>query len=268
MSSSFAQWMKDAFYFPKISSGVLTFWLRNFLVFKNTIWISILWIFLEPVLYLYGIGYGLGYFVGEVEGVPYIRFYIPALMMVSSMFVSYFESTYGSYTKLTTQNTYHTVLLAPLTAVDIVFGEILWGATKGTFSGVAVSLVALSLGHLTWSSLLPLWLILFLCSWVFSALGVWMSSKAKNYDWFIYSQSGLMVPMSIFCGTFFPLSQLPDFLQMVAYLVPLTHVVEASRMVVNNHIAPTFYLNLAVIVAYAILISNWALASMERRIIR
>ena len=261
------QILKDLFYFPRVGRSFMDVWSRNFLVFNNTIMISVFWIFFEPAFYLLGIGYGLGHFVGQVEGQPYIQFYVPALMLTTGMFISYFESTYSSFTKLTTQNTYQTILLTPVSVVEIVFGEISWGATKGFISGVAVSIVALGLGILDFSKLPLLWVILFFTTWIFAAFGILMCSWAQNYDWFIYSQSGLIVPMSIFCGTFFPLSQLPELLQSVVYAFPLTHSVMAARTILDGNINSMFYLNIAIIFAFATLLTNFAIASMERRIL-
>src|SRR4051795_7437444 len=91
---------------PKVGRAALTgVWLRNFLYFKQNLLGSFFWIVVEPLLYLLAIGWGVGRYVGEVNGTPYIHYFFPALLATSGMFVAFFESAYGTFTKLTRQKT-------------------------------------------------------------------------------------------------------------------------------------------------------------------
>ncbi|MCC7403455.1 MAG: ABC transporter permease [Bdellovibrionales bacterium] len=256
----------DLFSFPSWGRGVWAVWLRNFLYFRHTLLISVFWVMFEPLLYLIAIGYGVGYFVGQIDGVPYSKFFFPALMATSGMFVAFFEGSYGGYTKLARQKTYDTILLAPIDPAEIILGEILWAASKGFFSVVAVALVGAVQGMIDTILIIPALLVLAILCWVFSAFGILMASYARNYDWFVYAQSGFIIPMSLFSGTYFPLNHLPQVIQQAAYLLPLTHAVMASRALLQDNVGSLLFLNVGVLFALGFLFSNWATARMSRRI--
>jgi lipooligosaccharide transport system permease protein len=259
--------LKSLFTFPELGPGVFAVWKRNFLRFRKTIWTSLGWSFFEPVLYLLAIGYGLGGLVEEVNGRPYPEFYAPALMAVNAMMVSFFEGTYGSYMRLEPQKTFDMIILTPVSASEVGVAEILWAASKGLLSTTAVAIVAGSFGVIGGPGLFPAFLVLCLICWVFAAFGVLMSSYAKNYDFFIYAQSGFIVPMSLFSGTFFPLSQLPDMFERFAWVLPLTHGVVAIRAVLDLDWSPELLLHIGVLLGIAILLTNWATAKLRSRIL-
>ena len=205
--------------------------------------------------------------VERVDGMPYLQFYAPALMAITGMFVAYFEGTYGSFTKLTRQNTYGTILLTPISAQEIALGEILWAASKGFFSVIGVTLVMAAIGLIKTWMVIPALAINALVCWLFGAFGVLMAAYAKTYDSFIYSQSAAIVPMALFSGTYFPLTQLPVVAQKAALLLPLTHGVAASRALMSGVPTPSVALNAAVLITLTVLVTNWAVAQMQRRIV-
>lgn len=249
--------MKDLFLFPKFQRGAYNMWLRNYLYFKKTWLVSFFWIVLEPLIYLGAIGYGLGAFVNNMGGVSYVEFFFPALLCSTAMMVSFFESTYGNFTKLTHQKTYVTILLTRMTPEEIVGGELLWGATKGMFGVFGVAVVASFFGLVNMNifAALP---VLFLLCFLFSCLGMVATSWARNYDSFIYSTSGFIVPMSLLSGTYFPLEELPKGLHYFAYLLPLTHGVSAVRSIVGGQ-----YTLLVLIHVLVMLIVSWILMNIS-----
>ncbi len=214
--------------------------------------VSLFWIVLEPVIYLGAIGFGLGAFVDNMEGLSYIEFFFPALLSTTAMMVAFFEGTYGNYTKLTHQKTYATIMLTRVGPEEIVAGELLWAASKGFFGVVGVTMVAMFFGLIDSYRIILALPILFLLSSLFSCIGMIFTSFARNYDSFIYSTSGLIVPMSLLSGTYFPLEQLPVGLRYVAYLFPLTHGVSAVREVLHN--GPTTVVAIHILV---LLIATW-----------
>ncbi|MCB0351233.1 MAG: ABC transporter permease [Bdellovibrionales bacterium] len=261
------QFALDAFQFPSFGRGAISVWRRNYLYFSQTVLTSLSWIFVEPLLYLFALGYGLGHFVKEIDGQSYAQFIAPAMMATSGMFVAFFEGTYSTYTKMTRQFTYQTILLSPLESDEIVIGEILWITTKAFLSCVSVAIVLAALGLVPVTKLAPALAILFLMCWVFAAFGVWLSTLAKSYEWFSYSQSGLITPMSLFCGTYFPLQQLPEFLVYFSYSLPLTHGLMSVRMFLSGDFNSMFFVNLIYLLASGIFLTNLAAARFERRLI-
>ncbi|KHD88516.1 MAG: ABC transporter permease [Bdellovibrio sp. ArHS] len=225
---------KEYFTMPKVNSGAFQVWSRNFLYFKKTWLVSLFWIVLEPVIYLGAMGFGLGAFVNNMGGMSYIEFFFPALLATTAMMVAFFEGTYANYSKLTHQKTYATIMLTRVGPEEIVAGELLWAATKGFLGVMGVTIVAMFFGLIDTYRIIFVLPVLFLLSGLFSCIGMILTSWARNYDSFIYSTSGLIVPMSLLSGTYFPLEQLPTALRYIAYLFPLTHAVAAVRTILHQ----------------------------------
>ena len=257
----------DIFSFPRWGRGVFSVWLRNLFYFKQTIFISVFWIVFEPILYLVAIGYGVGQFIGDIQGTSYAHFFAPALMAMTGMMVAFFEATYGSFTKLTKQKTFNTILLAQVSAEEIVVGEIAWAASKGFFSVIAVMAISAQQNLIESQYLMLVLAVLLLTCWLFAAFGMLMAAYAKNYDWFIYAQSGFIIPMSLFSGTYFPFEKLPEIVQKVVLLLPLTHSVMASRKLLSAELHSSVFINMAILFVIATLLTNWATAKMARKIL-
>ena len=213
---------------------IYSIWKRNFLQFKRTWMISLLWIIIEPLFILTAIGYGLGSFVPTIAGVSYVDFFYPALICSTSMFVSYFVSTYDNFSKLTHQQLFATQILTRIEPQEIVIGEVIWAATKGTISAAGVSVVAALLGLVDSWRIFPALFVVFLSCLVFSCFGMLITTWVKNYDQIIYPSSGLIVPMSLFSGTYFPVDHMPYGLKYASYLFPLTHSVRMVRALLNE----------------------------------
>jgi hypothetical protein len=92
----------------------------------------------EPVLFLLAFGLGLSKFIGNVEGVPYIRYIAPGLLVATAMNASSFECTFGSFTRMSTQKSYDAIIVTPVNIEEVAAGDILWGATKGFISAIVM----------------------------------------------------------------------------------------------------------------------------------
>jgi lipooligosaccharide transport system permease protein len=212
---------------------VIQVWLRNFLFFRRTFLVSLFWTVFEPLMYLAAFGFGFGRYIPPIEGLSFLDFYFPGLLCSTAMMVSYFESTYPNYTKLTYQKTFATMLLSPLTHRQILLGEVLWAASKGVLGVVGVMVVSSIFGlfNLKLFFILP---ILFTLSLIFAAFGLIIVSIARNYDSFIFSTSGFIIPLSLISGTYFSLKDMPQLIQWLAYLFPLSHAVQLVRHIMQN----------------------------------
>lgn len=253
---------------PQVHSGAFKVWTRNYIYLKKTLMVSIFWMVLEPVVYLGAIGFGLGAFVNNMGGMSYIEFFFPALLCTTAMMVAFFESTYGAYTKLTHQRTYATIMLTRVGPTEIVVGELLWSASKGFFGVLGVILVSSFFGLIDTYRILLVLPVMFLTSWLFSCIGMLMTSVAKNYDSFIYSTSGLIVPMSLLSGTYFPLEQLPSSLKYVSYLFPLTHAVAATRGILHGHLNGMTALHVFLILIAGLITMNIAVRRIREKILK
>ena len=123
---------------PRFRLESLAVWQRNALVWRRLMTASLLLHFGEPFLYLLGIGYGLGRFVGELDGIPYFTFLASGFIAWSAMNVASMESMWSVYTRMVPQQTYEAILATPAQVDDIVIGELLWCGSKSLVSGTAI----------------------------------------------------------------------------------------------------------------------------------
>ncbi len=256
------------FYFPRLSYGVRAIWFRNFLYFKKSLLVSLLWGTIEPLFYLFAIGYGLGQFVGEIDGVSYFNFYLPGALCNTAMMVSLLEASYGSYYKMEHQKTYASILLSPISERDVVMGEMLWAASKAMLSVVLISLVSLFVVDFSqFVRLIETWPILFLICWMFSCLGMYLVSIAKSMESFTYAISGFAVPMSLFSGAYFPVESLPRWGEILTYFLPLTYGVKLVRGIYQESLIFSDWLGILGILVPGFFIGNIAIARIRRRLL-
>lgn len=214
---------------PRLRYGMFLVWRRNLLVWRKLLVPSLMLNFGEPVLYLLGLGLGLGQFVGELEEMPYLTFLATGLIASSAMNTATFEGLFSVYTRLAPQKTYEGMLATPLEADDVVAGEMLWCATKGLFSSTAILLVAVLLGAIShWQAALclPLFFLTGLC---FAGPAIMVSAFSRSYDFFNYYITLALTPMFIFCGVFYPIASLPGFVRPLVDVLPLTHAIALIR---------------------------------------
>jgi len=251
----------------QLFSLVYQIWRRDFLQFRRTWLISVIWIIMEPLFILGSIGFGLGSYVSTIQGVSYVEFFYPGLICSSSMFVAYFVSTYDNFTKLTHQQLFATFMLSPMEAREIVLGEVLWAATKGTISAAGVSVIASFFGLVESWYILPAMLIVFLSSVVFAAFGMLVTTFVENYDQIIYPSSGLIIPMSLFSGTYFPIEHLPVVLKYLVYIFPLTHAVRAVRALLLDGFDGGMVLNCFYLIVLAYFLVHWSAVRLNNKIL-
>lgn len=241
-------------------------WYRNYLFFRKTFLVSLFWTTLEPLMFLGALGFGFGHYISSIEGMSFLEFYFAGLLCTTAMMVSYFESTYPAYAKLTHQKTYASMLLTPITAQQIFFGEVLWGATKGLLGSLGVFLVSSFFGlfSIKFIVIMP---VLFLVSLVFSAFGLIIITLARNYDSFIFSTTGVIVPLSLISGTYFSLDEIPNYLKYLAQLFPLAHAVELVRSALYKKLVPHDLVHIAVLVGYLVVLSYFGQKQFRKKLI-
>lgn len=253
---------------PRMRRGMFLVWRRNLLVWRKLLVPSILLNFGEPVLYLLGLGLGLGQFIGELGGLPYLTFLATGLIASSAMNTATFEGLFSVYTRMVPQQTYEAMLATPLEVDDIVAGEMLWCATKGLFSSSAILLVAFLLGAIShWQAILclPLFFLTGLC---FAGPAIMVASFSHSYDFFNYYVTLVLTPMFIFCGVFYPVTSLPEFAQSLVQVLPLSHSIALVRPLASGQGLSQAATHLGVLLAFALVSFYWATVLVRRRLIQ
>jgi len=252
---------------PRLSLRFVPIWRRNFLVWRKLTVPSILGNLADPLLYMFGFGYGLGALLPEMQGISYIAFIAAGTVCSSTMMTATFESMYSGFSRMHVQRTWDAILNAPLDLDDVILAEVVWAASKATLSGTAVLLVATLLG-LT-QSWLALWVLplALLVGVTFASLGLVMTALSPNYDFFMYYFTLGITPMMLLCGVFFPLDQLPAALQTAASVLPLTHAVAVARPLMNAALPADLWLHLGVLALYGTAAFYVALVLTRRRLL-
>ena len=140
------------------------------------------------------LGFGIGAFIPEVDGMKYIAFLGTGMVCQSAMFTSSFEAMYSAFSRMHVQRTWDAIINAPISLDDVMFAEWIWAASKAVTSTVAILAVimALGFGH----SWFALWIIPlgFLVGLTFGAFGLVMNALAPSYDFFTYFFTLVLTP--------------------------------------------------------------------------
>jgi lipooligosaccharide transport system permease protein len=253
---------------PRISQRCWPVVQRNWLVWKKLAVPSLLGNIAEPLIILVAFGYGLGALVGRVNDLPYILFLASGSICMSTMYAASFEAMYSAFSRMQVQKTWESILNAPIALDDIVFAEMLWAGIKALITATAIAGVLVALGISRTPMLLLALPVLFLVGLTFAAIALVFNALAKGYDFFTYYFTLVLTPMTFLSGVYFPLEQMPGWLQRIAAVLPLSAAVELVRPLVIG-VWPTQWLQpLAVLIAYAA-IGYWiALALTRRRFFR
>lgn len=208
---------------------------RCWLVVYRRIWRSSIYSsFLGPLLYLGAMGFGLGSLVdahgaASLGGVPYLVFVAPAILGVQAMQTAMNESTYPVYGSVKWNKIYLAARATPLRPADIYRGHLLFITMRAAMSAAVFLVVMTAFG----AARSP-WVVLALPA--ATLLGVAFAAPIAAWAVTLESEASFayllrfgMMPLMLFSGTFFPLSQLPGWLRPVAYATPLWHGVALLR---------------------------------------
>jgi lipooligosaccharide transport system permease protein len=223
---------------------------------------------MEPLIFLAGVGIGLGKFIGTMENLPYLEFLATALLVTSAMFTSAFECSYETFIRLEFDKVYDGMLSAPLTVNNVLLGEILWAGTKGFFFSFAVLLIMSIFGILPFPNALLTPFIGFLTGVMFGAISLWITSFVKTINHFSFYFTGILSPMFFFSGVIFPISHLPKVIQPLAWIFPLSHPVALSRHVCKGEYDFVLLLHLLYIIGMTVVAGFLGFRGLRKRMIR
>jgi lipooligosaccharide transport system permease protein len=243
-------------------------WRRNLLVWRKLAIPSILGNLADPLLYMVGLGYGLGSMLPHMQGVSYVAFLAGGVVCSATMNTATFEAMYSAFSRMHVQRTWDAIINAPLSLDDVVLGEWVWAASKSVLSGCAVLVVAAALGLVSSAMALLVIPVILLTGLVFAGLGLIMTALSPSYDFFMYYFTLAITPMMLLCGVFFPLDQLPDAVQLVAQALPLTHAVALSRPLMSGVTPDHAGLHVLALALYAGVSFGIARHLLRRRILK
>ncbi|TMB90501.1 MAG: ABC transporter [Chloroflexi bacterium] len=205
-------------------------------------WMVIFSGFVEPVLYLLGIGFGIGSLVrtipiGDGHTVSYAVFVAPALMASSAMNGAIYESTFNLFYKLRYARTFEAVISTPVGVEDATLGEVMWAIGRGSLYSVGFVIVMLALGLVA-----SPWAILavpasILVGFAFAALGAALTTFVRQWQDLDIIQLALQ-PMFLFSATFFPVTVYPPALRLLVEWTPLYRGIDLVRGLTTGGVGP------------------------------
>jgi ABC-2 type transport system permease protein len=193
---------------------------------------------IQPVLFLFVLGTGLGALAGGSlpAGVSFKTFIYPGVLAMSVLFTAIFSAASIVWDR--EFGFLREILVAPVSRASIVIGKCLGGATIATFQGI-VFLVLAGFAGVPYNPVLIITLIgeLLLLSFTLTAFGVMMAARIKQFQAFMALTQMLVMPLFFLSGALYPLSGLPTWLAVLTRIDPLTYIVGPMRHAVFSHLA-------------------------------
>jgi lipooligosaccharide transport system permease protein len=232
---------------------------HQFLLYRRTWRGSLFNSFLSPILFLLAMGVGLGSYVdkggGASLGVPYLAFLAPGLLAAAVMQTASFEATFPIMAGFVWTKRFHAMHATPIQPREIALGQIGWTATRITLVGAIFVLVMIPFGAVHSPLVILAIPVATLTGLAFSTPIAAYAATQKTMNRFNYIFRFGITPLFLFSGTFFPVDQLPGFLQPIAWLTPLYHGVALSRSLALGTIgseAVAGLIHLLVLVAFIV----------------
>lgn len=248
-------------------TDALAVWRRNSRVYLRLWKTELVAPIIEPIFTFFAFGFGVGAMVtAQIEGLSYLSFVGAGVLAFTVLMRTVFEMTYGAYFRMVYQSTYDAILATPVNAESLAFGEILWAITKGAVDCLFILPLVVVFGSAT-SLFTPLAIIplLFGCLYL-ASLGLAITAKTYEIDYFNIFFA-LFFSTLFICGAWFPIENLPVWLQAVAYLLPTTAVIDLTRACLNGVFAFRHIYESVYLLAVSLLLLEWALRSVRKRMV-
>ena len=206
---------------------------RNFASLRSAYWVVVVSGFLEPVLYLFSIGLGVGSLIGEIplpggRLVGYEEFVAPAMLAASAMTGALSETTFNFFGKMKFIRLYEGILATPVRPIEIALGELAWAMIRGFIYSAAFLVIMTAMGLTTLPRALAMLPATVLVGFAFGALGMSISTLMRSWQDFDLIASGQFA-LFLFSGTFVPPTAYPAALRWVVEASPLYRSVDLIR---------------------------------------
>jgi lipooligosaccharide transport system permease protein len=228
--------------------------------------------FLNPIFFLLAIGVLLGTLVDrsdpDLGGLSYLQFVAPALVAVTAMQTAASVTTFPMKAGLKWWRTYHAVVATPVRVSELVVGVLVWAGVRVVVACAVFVLVA-AVGGAFISPLAALApLAGLLCGLAFAGGLAAVTTGTDSDQWLVAIFRFVLVPLFLFSGTFFPIEQLPDWIQPLAWVTPLWHGVALARDLATGELGPLDAVHVAYLATFAVVGALIAVRACDRRLRR
>jgi lipooligosaccharide transport system permease protein len=221
----------------------------------------------EPTIYLLAFGFGFGSLVSEIGGYEYVEFVGTGTVATAVLFSSAFPAMFGTFVKYQFQRTYDAILAAPVDTEELVAAEAVWMALRAGTYGCVPLLVALVFGLDPAWGMLAVPGIAFISGFGWACFGISVAGFSSSFENFNYIVSAVLTPLFLLAGTFFPLDELPRWVQILGELNPLHHTVELVRHAAFGFEGWTDVARLAFLAVFGLAMWRVSIHAMTRKLI-
>jgi lipooligosaccharide transport system permease protein len=217
-----------------MTTPALRYFETRAVVYRHTWRGSVITTFINPILYLAAMGIGLGTLVDEgaaLEGFSYLSFLAPGLLAATAMQTAAGDASYPVMAGIKWARTFEAALATPIRIVDLVRGHLTWVTARIAFTSTVFAVVMAAFGAAPLGRSLLAVLPAVITGMAFAAPITAYTAKLKDPQGLAAMFRFGIIPMFLFSGTFFPITQLPTIIQPIAYVTPLWHGVQLCRAV-------------------------------------
>ncbi|HYW54424.1 MAG TPA: ABC transporter permease [Dongiaceae bacterium] len=197
---------------------------RTFSIINQVIWPPVI----QTLLYVFVFGLALGSSIKTMHGVPYAQFLIPGLIMLQVIDQTYSESS-SSVFQGRFMNSIQELLIAPLSAVEMVLGYVVSGAVRAIFIALLVTLLGVVFVRTVPSNWGLYFLVITLVAVLFSSLGIIFGLLAEKFDHIAVLTTFFITPLVFVGGVFTSAQALPPLLRQISLFNPMAYMIDAFR---------------------------------------
>lgn len=217
--------------------------------------------FVAPILFLLALGVGLGDLIDDntssLDGLSYLEFVAPGLMLATIVQIAGSESLWPVMAGMKWTRQYHGMIAAPLRPADVFGGFVLFQVVRAALMGTGFIIAAALLGAVS-SPWAPLAIVAgaLTAAAIAAPIGAWAATRESDMGFSLVFRLVIM-PLFLFSGTFFPVSELPDVLQKLVVISPLYHGVELARAATTGVYEAGSLLGHVAALAAFIVVGSW-----------
>ncbi len=197
---------------------------RFFSVYRQTVLPGLI----SSALYIMIFGFTLEQRISEIQGIPYTLFILPGLIMMNTL-TNATANTSSSMLQMKLLQQLPDLLTAPLSGLEISIAYIIGGTIRGIVNGVLVLLLGIFLIDMPVIDPFGTLGFIFLVSWAFASMGLFLGQLAENWDQLAMMQNFFLTPLSFLGGVFYSIKMLPEWAQNLSLVNPIYYMINGIR---------------------------------------
>ncbi len=252
---------------PPLARRLFSIWWRHYTVYNRHFFTNSFVTVIDPLLFFAAVGWGLAKALGTMNGVSYLVFLVSSQTMMAVVFTSAFETSYGTYFRMSMDHNYDSMLVTPLGIEDVFWGELLYVGSRAAFFSLVLLGVFALFGWVPsgWALAVPF--VGFFTAITIGSLGYFANRLVKSINHFNYFITGIISPLLLFSGTLYPIDRLPKVVGMVAAWLPLYPSVHLARMLTTGRFDGDLWVSVLYVALAPGLLGYFAVKCMRPKLI-